>query len=53
MTTRGLGPDEFRELVALMDRVLSRPESESVREVVRREVFVLCERFPLYDPVPA
>jgi glycine hydroxymethyltransferase len=53
MTTRGLGPDEFRELVALMDRVLSRPESESIREVVRREVFVLCERFPLYDPVPA
>jgi glycine hydroxymethyltransferase len=54
MTTRGLGPDEFRELVALIDRVLSKPGSESIREVVRREVFVLCERFPLYDtPVAA
>jgi len=49
MTTRGFGPEEFREVVALMDRVLSRPESEATREAVRREVFVLCERFPLYD----
>ncbi|MDX1532117.1 MAG: serine hydroxymethyltransferase, partial [Rhodothermales bacterium] len=49
MTTRGFGPDTFREVVALIDRVLSKPESESVREMVRREVFVLCEQFPLYE----
>ena len=50
MTTRGLGTDEFREITALIDRVLSRPESETTRETVRREVFALCEQFPLYRP---
>lgn len=49
MTTRGLGAEDFREVVALIDRVLARPESESVRQLVRREVFALSERFPLYE----
>ncbi|HYE95899.1 MAG TPA: serine hydroxymethyltransferase [Rubricoccaceae bacterium] len=48
MTTRGLGPDEFRHVVGLVDRVLSNPESEGEREAVRREVRALCEAFPLY-----
>ena len=49
LTTRGFDAEAFREVVALIDRVLSRPESESTREMVRREVFVMSERFPLYD----
>ncbi len=49
MTTRGFGPDEFRAVVQMMDRILSKPESESIREAVRRDVFVMCEGFPLYD----
>jgi glycine hydroxymethyltransferase len=49
MTTRGFGPDEFREVVTLIDRVLSKPDSASVREMARREVFAMCERFPLYQ----
>ena len=48
ITTRGFGPDAIREVVGLIDRVLSKPESEGTREMVRREVFVMSERFPLY-----
>ncbi|MEP0547267.1 MAG: serine hydroxymethyltransferase [Rhodothermales bacterium] len=48
VTTRGLGPDAVREVVGLIDRVLSKRESEGTREMVRREVFVMSERFPLY-----
>ncbi len=49
LTTRGFGPDEFRHVVDLIDRVLSKRDSEGARELVRREVFVLTEQFPLYD----
>ncbi len=49
LTTRGFGPDEFRHVVELIDRVLERRASEGARELVRREVFVLTEQFPLYD----
>jgi len=50
MTTRGLGPDDFRAVVALVDRVLSNPDDEGERVAVRREVHALCEAFPLYHP---
>ncbi|CAN5890414.1 serine hydroxymethyltransferase [soil metagenome] len=49
MTTRGFGTDEFEEVVSMIDRVLSKPESSSVRESVRREVYALCQSYPLYD----
>jgi glycine hydroxymethyltransferase len=49
VTTRGMGPDAIREIVGLIHRVLSKPQSEGTREMVRREVFVLSERYPLYD----
>jgi glycine hydroxymethyltransferase len=50
MTTRGLGPDDFRAVVGLVDRVLSSPDAEGERAAVRREVHALCEAFPLYRP---
>ena len=53
MTTRGFGPDEFRQVVALIDRVLSSPGDERVQAAVRDEVHALCARFPLYDFVIA
>lgn len=53
MTTRGFGEDEFRQVVDLMDRVLSDPGNESVSTSVRSEVKALCERHPLYDFVVA
>ncbi|MEM1128251.1 MAG: serine hydroxymethyltransferase [Bacteroidota bacterium] len=49
MTTRGFGPAEFREVVALMDRVLTDADNETVHAAVRRDVHTLCQRFPLYD----
>ena len=53
MTTRGLGEGEFREIVTMMDRVLTAPEDESVRKNVRVQVQEMCKAFPLYDDVLA
>ena len=50
MTTRGFGPNEFRQVVAMMDRVLSDSQNESLRPAVQREVRALCDAFPLYSP---
>ena len=49
MTTRGFGPDEFRTVVDLIDRVLQQPDDEAVQQQVKSEVHALCRRFPLYD----
>ena len=46
MATRGFGPDEFRTVVALIDRVIASGGSEAA--AVRREVRALCDAFPLY-----
>lgn len=53
MTTRGFTEDEFRQVVAMIDRVLMRPGDEDVQTAVRGEVHELCRRFPLYDFVVA
>jgi glycine hydroxymethyltransferase len=53
MTTRGFGPDEFTQVVALVDRVLSNLGDEQVHQAVKSEVKALCEQFPLYDFVIA
>ena len=47
MTTRGLGADEFREVAALIDRVIASYGAEAA--AVRREVQAMCDAFPLYD----
>ena len=49
MTTRGFGTSEFEEVVALIDRVLARPDDADVQRQVRQDVHALCQRFPLYD----
>lgn len=49
MTTRGLVEEDFRQVVDLVDRVLSDPGNESVGDTVRKEVREMCDRFPLYD----
>ena len=53
MTTRGFTEEEFRHVVAMIDRVLMRPGDEDVAAEVRGEVRELCRRFPLYDFVVA
>ena len=47
MTTRGLDADDFRTVVALMDRVIASRGTEA--ETVRAEVRALCDQHPLYD----
>ena len=53
MTTRGFGEDTFREVAALIDRVLEAPADEAVHAAVRADVHALCARYPLYDFVVA
>ena len=48
MTTRGLDEDAFREVVALIDRVLSNPTDEAFLNAVRGDVHALAARYPLY-----
>ena len=52
-TTRGFGPAEFRQVGALIGRVLdglaANPEDNAaVEQAVRAEVRALCRRFPIY-----
>jgi len=53
MTTRGLGPDEFREIEDLMDRVITNPSDETVLQHVKGAIHEMTARFPLYDFVTA
>ncbi|MEM5312981.1 serine hydroxymethyltransferase [Paraburkholderia sp. JHI869] len=52
-TTRGFGVEEFREIGGLIlevfDALRTHPEGDAATEQrVRREIFALCERFPIY-----
>ena len=52
-TTRGFGPDEFRQVGELISQVLdglaANPEDNGAREAeVREQVVALCRRFPVY-----
>jgi glycine hydroxymethyltransferase len=48
LTTRGMTEAEMGTVARLIAEVLHAPESEDVREKVRREVAELASRFPLY-----
>jgi glycine hydroxymethyltransferase len=52
-TTRGFGVSEFREIgrliVEVLDALRDHPQGDAATEQrVRREIFALCERFPIY-----
>ncbi len=56
-TTRGFGPAEFRQVGALITRVLdglaANPEGNgALEQEVRAEVRTLCHRFPIYPARP-
>jgi glycine hydroxymethyltransferase len=53
MTTRGLKEDDFRDIVDLIDRVLTDPQNDSVVSAVRGAIHEITARFPLYDFVIA
>ncbi len=47
LTTRGMGPDEMKQIGDWMLQVLRAPDDESVIGRVRREVLEVCQRFPV------
>jgi glycine hydroxymethyltransferase len=49
VTTRGFGPEEMKQVSALIARVLSAPADEANLAAVRQDVAQLTTRFPLYD----
>ncbi|MCY3999530.1 MAG: serine hydroxymethyltransferase [Bacteroidetes bacterium] len=53
LTTRGFMESDIREVVELIDRVLTAPTDETVQARVINEVRALCEVHPLYDFVIA
>ena len=48
VTTRGMKEDEIKTIVALIDKVISSPDSEYLLSTVMSEVLDLCRDFPLY-----
>jgi glycine hydroxymethyltransferase len=48
VTTRGMGPEEMRQIAGLIDRVIKNLGNETEYAEVKSEVEKLCARFPLY-----
>lgn len=48
VTTRGMKEDEMKTIVALIDKVISSPDSEDLLSTVMSEVLDLCRDYPLY-----
>lgn len=46
VTTRGLGAAEMKQIADFIDRVIEKRDAETI-QAVRKEVKVLCEKFPL------
>ncbi len=49
LTTRGFGGEEFRQVVGMIDRIVTKPNDAPTTREIRGEVRDLCGRFPLYD----
>ena len=52
ITTRGMGEREMDTVGALIARALQSPEDDQALAMVRREVELLCQTFPLYPDSP-
>lgn len=48
LTTRGMKEDDMRQIARLISAIIREPESEEVKENVKREVASLTGKFPLY-----
>ncbi len=48
VTTRGLGPQEMRQIASLIHRVLTSPRDERVKSQACGEVEGICRRFPIH-----
>jgi len=49
LTTRGMGPDEMRQIASIIDRAVVNREKEDVLASLRSESEELCRAFPLYE----
>ncbi|MFB6366945.1 serine hydroxymethyltransferase [Paenibacillus elgii] len=49
MTTRGLGPQEMKEIARLIGLALKNPESSVAKKQIRRSVQEITSQFPLYE----
>jgi glycine hydroxymethyltransferase len=49
LTTRGMGPDEMRQIAGFIDHALVHREEPDVLAKIRRDVEALGDRFPLYE----
>ena len=47
LTTRGMGPDQMREIGRWMVQVMKSPDDRSVSESIRQQVEDLCQHFPV------
>ena len=47
LTTRGLGPEQMRQIASLLDQVMGAQGDPSVTNRVREDVRNLCAKFPL------
>ena len=48
VSTRGMREKEMQEIVALIDRVLQKPQDRGIRRGVSRQSKMLCKRFPIF-----
>ena len=48
ITTRGMKSDEMRQIVKWIDKILCDPENELLISKIRKEVNILCSKFPIY-----
>jgi glycine hydroxymethyltransferase len=49
LTTRGMKQAEMRQIAGWISEVLAEPDSEPVRQRIRKSVEELCDRFPIYQ----
>ena len=48
VTTRGMKEPEMEIIAEFIARVIDNPDDEGIRQEVKKAVFDLCKRFPLY-----
>lgn len=49
LTTRGFDEEDMKTIAAIIDKVISDPENETVLEQAKADVIVLTEKRPLYE----
>jgi len=48
ITTRGMGPDEMKQIAAFIDKAIKNLKNDDVLAEIANDVKTLCDKFPLY-----